>query len=462
MNHTNDLGKDKIGSLLLRLAIPAICAQVVNMLYNIVDRMYIGHIPEIGANALTGVGVAFPIIMLLSAFASLIGMGGAPRASICMGQGEEDKASQIVCNCTSCLIGLAVALTVFFLIFQEKLLLLFGASAETLSYGTSYLTIYLLGTIFVMLALGLNGFISAQGFATTSMLTTVIGAVLNIVLDPILIFGFGMGVRGAAIATVLSQAVSAIWVVKFLAGKKTRLRLQKKYMKPSLPVMLPVIALGASPFVMQATESLLNITFNISLQKFGGDTAVGAMTILASIMQLLTMPMMGLCAGAQPIIGYNFGAKQPARMRQTVKLTVLAAFGYSMLFWLAAMLLPGTLASFFTSDAALKAFTVWAMRIYFATAFVLAFQHSLQQTFIALGEAKISLFLALLRKVILLIPMILILPAFFENKVLGVFIAEPISDFISATVVVILFRKRFAQVLGRLENPIESRKTDRI
>ena len=449
--HTNDLGRDPIGPLLARLAVPAICAQVVNMLYNIVDRIYIGHIPGIGATALTGVGVAFPIIMLITAFSSLIGMGGAPRASICMGQGDDEGASRIMGGSFGALIALAVALTAFFLVFQAPLLDLFGASPDTLPYGLQYMDTYVWGTLFVMVALGMNGFISAQGFATVSMMTTIIGAALNIALDPLFIFVFGLGVRGAAVATVISQAVSAVWVVKFLSGRKTRLRLQKRYLTPRREVLLPVMALGASPFVMQATESLLSVTFNISLQKFGGDVAVGAMTILASLMQMLMMPLLGLCSGAQPILGYNFGARKPARMKRLVKLLVISAAVYAALFWLVIQLAPGLLASFFTDNAELIGFTKWSMRIYFATAFVLAFQNSLQQSFIALGEAKISLFLAMLRKIILLIPMILVLPLFFENKVFAVFLAEPVSDFVSACVVIILFKKRFSTITKQLE-----------
>lgn len=448
---TNDLGTDPIGPLLLRLAVPSICAQVVNMLYNIVDRIYIGHIEGVGAAALTGVGVTFPIIMLIAAFASLIGMGGAPRASICMGRGDDEGARHILGNCASMLTVLAVVLTVFFLLFQRPLLLLFGASADTLPYSLQYLSIYIWGTLFVMLSLGLNGFISAQGFATASMLTTVIGAVLNIVLDPLFIFTCGLGVRGAAIATVLSQAVSAAWVVRFLAGKKTKLRLQKRYFCPRKQVLLPILALGAGPFVMQSTESLLSITFNISLRTYGGDVAVGAMTILSSLIQMLNMPLVGLSMGAQPILSYNLGARNPERMRKTVRIMVVAALCYCTLFWVVVQLAPNVLASFFTSDAALKQFTAWAMRVYFATAFILAFQFTLQQAFIALGEASISLFLALLRKIILLIPMILLLPHFFTNKVFAVFLAEPVSDFISSTTVLILFKKRFSAILKSIK-----------
>lgn len=446
----NDLGSEPVGSLLFRLAVPSICAQVVNLLYNIVDRIYIGHIPGIGATALTGVGVTFPIIMLIAAFASLIGMGGAPRASIQMGQGDDGQAEEILGNCVTALLVISAALTVLFLLLQKPLLLWFGASADTLPYGLDYLGIYICGTVFVQFALGLNGFISAQGRAMVSMLTVVIGAILNIVLDPLFIFVLGMGVRGAALATVLSQAVSAFWVVKFLCGASTRLRIRKAHLRPRKDVLVPVISLGASPFVMQSTESLLSITFNISLQRFGGDLAVGAMTILTSLMQIVNMPLMGLTAGAQPIIGFNLGARHPDRMRKTVKLLTTAAFCYSMLFWLAVQLVPGVLASFFTDDPALLQFTVWAMRIYFATVFVIAFQNSLQQSFIALGEAKISLFLALLRKIILLIPMILLLPRLISDQVFAVFLAEPVSDFISASVVIILFRKRFRSIVASI------------
>ena len=290
-NRTADLGRDPVGPLLVRLALPTICAQVVNLLYNIVDRIYIGHIPETGAAALTGMGVTFPVITLISAFAALIGMGGAPRASIAMGAGEHEKAERTLGTCTAALWGLAVALTAVFLLFQRPLLVLFGASPDTLPYAMQYLNIYVLGTIFVMTALGLNGFITAQGRSSVAMKTVLIGAVLNVLLDPLFIFVFGMGVRGAAVATVLSQAVSALWVVRFLRSEKSSLRLRKEYFRLDKRLLLPAIALGASPFIMQSTESLLTVTFNVSLQKYGGDLAVGAMTILTSVSYThLTLP----------------------------------------------------------------------------------------------------------------------------------------------------------------------------
>ncbi len=320
-----DLGSDPVGPLLVRLALPTICAQVVNLLYNIVDRIYIGQIPGEGALALTGMGVTFPVITLISAFAALIGMGGAPRASIAMGAGEHEKAERTLGTCTAALWGLALVLTVLFLLFQEPLLVLFGASQDTLPYAMQYLNIYVLGTIFVMTALGLNGFITAQGKSGVAMKTVLIGAVLNVVLDPVFIFVFGMGVRGAAIATVISQAVTAAWVVKFLSGEKSTLRLRRQFFRIDRKLLLPAVALGASPFVMQSTESLLTVTFNVSLQQYGGDLAVGAMTILTSVAQMVQMPLLGLTQGAQPILSFNYGAGRPDRMKQTVKYNLLIA-----------------------------------------------------------------------------------------------------------------------------------------
>lgn len=451
---TNDLGKDPIGSLLFKLAAPAIAAQVVNMLYNIVDRMYIGHIEGIGAAALTGVGVTMPIIMLISAFSALIGMGGAPRASIKMGQQDNPGAEKILGNCFAALLTISVTLTAVFLLFGKDLLMLFGASQDTIQYAVQYMNIYVCGTIFVQLALGLNPFISTQGFATTSMMTVLIGAVINIVLDPILIFGFNMGVSGAALATILSQAVSAAWVLRFLFSKKSKLRLRKETIRITPKIIVPVLALGVSPFIMQSTESILNIVFNTSLQKHGGDMAVGAMTILASMMQLFMLPMMGLCQGAQPIIGYNFGARNNDRVRHAFKLLLACAITFVTIFWVSVMLVPNMFVSLFTSDAQLIAYGVWAVRIYMFGALVMGAQLSCQQTFIAVGQAKSSIFLALLRKVILLIPLIYILPNFFENKVFGVFVAEPVADIIAATVTVIMFSTQFKKLLLANELPV--------
>ena len=442
-----------MGRLLLRLALPAVTAQLVNMLYNIVDRIYIGHIPDVGAAALTGVGVTFPVIMVIAAFSALIGMGGAPRASIKMGQKDDAGAEEIMGNCLTVLVGISVVLTAVFLFFGRDLLLLFGASEDTIGYASSYMNIYVCGTIFVQLALGMNSFISSQGFAKTSMITVVIGAAINIALDPLFIFTFGLGVQGAALATILSQAVSAVWVMCFLRGKKTHLRIRRCYLRPKASVMLPVLALGVSPFIMQSTESLVNIALNSSLQTYGGDLAVGAMTILASLMQVLTLPIMGIAQGAQPIAGFNFGAGKNDRVRKTFKLLLISSVTFSTVLWLAMMLIPQVFISLFNNDPDLMKVTVWAVRIYMGGAFALGAQFACQQTFIAVGQAKVSLLLALLRKIVLLIPLIYILPNFFADRMFAVFLAEPVSDLLAATITVITFSLQFGKILARNKPP---------
>lgn len=447
---TDRLGTEKVGKLLFSLALPAIAAQLVNMLYNIVDRIYIGRIPEIGPLALTGVGVSFPIIILISAFAALVGMGGAPLAAIRLGAGKDEEAEKILGTSFTAMIITSTLLTVLFLLFNERLLVSFGASGETLPYALSYLNTYVLGTFFVQVALGLNAFISTQGFAKTSMLTVVIGAVINIILDPIFIFVFGLGVRGAAIASVISQGVSAIWVLYFLVGPKTKLRLSKANLGINWPILQQVLLLGISPFIMQSTESLLNITLNTSLQRFGGDLAVGSMTIIASLMQFVMLPLFGLTQGAQPIISYNFGAKQFGRVKEAFRILLVLSIGFSGLMWLAMMLKPQMFVFLFTNNLELTELTVWALRIFLSAVFVLGAQVACQQTFIALGQAKVSLFLALLRKVILLIPLIYILPYFFANKVFAVFLAEPVADFVATSVTVFVFIQRTRKLL--LEN----------
>lgn len=455
----NKMETEKIGRLLFSMAFPAIIAQIINVLYNIVDRMYIGHIPEIGAEALTGVGVTMPLIMVISAFAALVSMGGAPRASIRMGMKDKTSADKILGSCTSALVIVAVILTALVLLFGENMLMLFGASENTIGYALDYMRIYAIGTIFVQLSLGLNAFITAQGFAKISMLTVTIGAVANIILDPILIFGFGMGVKGAALATIISQAISAVWVLRFLLSKKSLLTIKKEYLKIDLNIFLPCVALGLSPFVMQATESILVITFNSSLQRYGGDLAVGAMTILSSVMQFSILPIMGLTQGAQPIISYNYGAKNLSRVKDTFILLLKSTLVYSTLLWLAVMLFPQIFAGMFTSDASLIKATVSALRIYMAVSLLLAVQISCQQTFIALGNARISIFLALLRKVILLIPLIFILPHFIGDKVTAVFLAEPIADIIAVTVTSVIFALQFKKVLGRSEAGFKNQVT---
>ena len=446
----NELGTKSIGKLLFSLSLPAIIAQLVNVLYNMVDRMYIGHIPGIGADALTGVGVTMPLILIISAFAALVSMGGAPRASIMMGKKNKDVAEKILGNCSSALVLVAAILTALVLLYGEKMLMLFGASENTIGYALEYMRIYAIGTIFVQLSLGLNAFITAQGFAKISMLTVIIGAIANIILDPILIFGFDMGVKGAALATIISQAISAIWVVLFLRSNKSLLKIKKKYLKIELKTFLPCLALGLSPFIMQSTESILIIAFNTSLQKYGGDLAVGAMTILSSVMQFSMLPLIGLTQGAQPIISYNYGAAKSSRVKRTFILLLISAMAYSTLLWALAMLFPQMFARIFTSNAQLIDVTASALRIYMASSLLLGIQISCQQTFIALGNAKVSVFLAVLRKIILLIPLIFLLPLFIENKVSAVYLAEPIADFLAVTVTAIMFISQFRKILREL------------
>ena len=429
-----DFGTGSIGKLLFSMAVPAITAQIINLLYNIVDRMYIGHIPVIGATALTGVGVTFPIITLITAFSSLIGMGGAARAAIFMGRRDNNMAEEILGNCCAALLCISVVLTTVILLFCEPLLMAFGASADTIGYGTGYLRIYAAGTIFVQIVMGLNMFITSQGFAQVGMKTTIIGAVCNIVLDPVFIFLFDMGVEGAALATIISQAVSAIWVLVFLSGKKTILRIRFSKLRLNPKIIGPVMALGVSPFIMQSTESLLSICFNTQLQRFGGDLAVGAMAILSSVMQFGMLPLMGMTQGAQPIISYNFGARNAGRVKKAFQLVLI-----------------------FSSDPALTEISVWALRIYMGTFLFFGAQIACQQTFIALGQAAVSLFLALLRKVILLIPLIFILPRFFSDQVFAVFLAEPVADLLAVLITVLMFTSRFRKILSDLhhDSPVE-------
>lgn len=460
----NDLGNDRIGSLLLRLALPAIMAQLINALYNIVDRIYIGHIPESGAIALTGVGVTFPVLMLISAFSAFIGMGGAPRVAIKMGAGKNDQAEEILGNSVVTLLILSASLTVLFLFFGKPLLMLFGASKNTIGYASTYMTIYVCGTVFVQLALGLNSFISTQGFATTSMATVIIGAVFNIVLDPLFIYVFGMGVAGAAIATVLSQAVSAIWVLRFLCSKKSKIRIRKKYFRLRRSVILPVMALGVSPFIMQSTESLVNIALNSSLQLYGGDIAVGAMTILGSVMQFCMMPLQGLTQGAQPIISFNYGAHRNDRVKQAFRYLLTVSLSYSAILWCVSMFAPQVFVAMFTSKAELFDKAVWALRIYMAGSVVFGIQIACQQTFVALGQAKVSLLMALLRKIVLLIPLVYLLPCFFADKVFAVFLAEPVADVLASlttgTVYLILIPKilrRGPESAGKKEKVVSAK-----
>ncbi|MBQ5589749.1 MAG: MATE family efflux transporter [Anaerotignum sp.] len=400
------------------MAIPAITAQIVNVLYNVVDRIYIGHIPKTGQLSLTGLGVCMPLIMLVSAFAALAGMGGAPRASIMLGKGAKEEAEKILGNCASLLFFVAVTLTLLMLFFAEPFLMKFGASENTIGYAMDYMQIYMFGTVFVQMSLGLNAFITALGFAKVSMKTTLIGAITNIILDPVFIFFFGMGVKGAALATVLSQMLSAAWVLHFLTGKKTILKLQKKNLRLEAKTILPCVLLGLSPFVMQ---------FSI-------------------------LPLSGLCQGAQPITGYNFGAGKGERVRESFGILLKSSVIYTTALWLIVMIFPRQVAMLFAGDGAFLDYTVWALRIYMALSLLMGVQLACQQTFIAIGNAKTSLFLAIYRKIILLIPLIYILPRFFEKKDMAVFLAEPVADFVAVTTTAILFARQFKRAMKELEN----------
>ena len=425
------LGTEPVGQLLRRLAIPTVIAQLVNMLYNIVDRIYIGHIPEVGSSALTGVGVCLPIILIVSAFACFTASGGAPRASIYMGRDDMDSAEKTLGGCFTLQIGISVVLTAVLLLWGRDALLAFGASENTIDYAADYLHIYAFGTLFVELTLGMNAFITAQGFAKVGMYTVLIGAAANIVLDPIFIFALGMGVRGAALATILSQALSAAWIVRFLTSDRSALRIRRRHLAPVGKIVGPMMALGVSPFIMQITESLISVVFNTGLQRYGGDMHVGAMTILQSVMQLKVVPLSGFTQGVQPIISYNYGAKQYQRVRLAIKRMALVTIPASFVISLLAMLLPTVFASLFTDDAALIALVGQTLPIYMAGMLIFGVQNCAQATFVALGQARVSLFIALLRKVILLVPLALILPAV-TGSVMGIYWAEPIADVVSA------------------------------
>lgn len=451
-DNKNFLGTEPIGKLLLKLSIPTVIAQLINMLYNIVDRIYIGHIPVEGSLALTGVGVCMPIIMIVSAFAALVSSGGAPRASIYMGKQDNDSAEQILGNCFSLQIVVSLLLTVILLIFGEDLLLAFGASENTIRYAVDYMQIYAFGTLFVQLTLGMNAFITAQGFTKVSMLSVLIGAICNIVLDPVFIFGFHMGVKGAALATVLSQAISTIWVVLFLCGKKTQIRLRKTYLLLKAKVIVPCVALGLAAFIMQASESIVSVCFNSSLLRYGGDIAVGAMTILTSVMQFAMLPLQGIAQGAQPVSSYNYGARNADRVKKTFRLLLITCLTYSVLLWAAVELIPGAFVSIFTSDTALIDFTAPMLRIYLGGLFLFGIQIACQMTFTSLGKAVNSIVVAVVRKFVLLIPLIYIMPHLVSNPTVGVYMAEPIADIIAVTFTSILFAVQFKKALAEIQS----------
>lgn len=447
-NDKEFLGKEPLGKLLFRLALPTVTAQLINMLYNIVDRIYIGHMPGDGALALTGVGVCLPLILIVSAFAALVGAGGAPRATIFMGRKDYDKAEKTLGNCFAMQIIISAILTIVLLIWNEDLLLAFGASENTIGYATSYMDIYAVGTIFVEITLGMNYFITAQGFAKTGMLSVVIGAVANIILDPIFIFGFDMGVQGAALATVISQGLSTLWVLAFLFGKKTFLRIRKSTMRLEKAIAIPALSLGAATFIMQASESVINICYNSSLLKYGGDIAVGAMTILSSVMQFAMLPLQGLGQGAQPILSYNFGARNKGRVKKAYFLLLRVSLIYAFILWLSVMLFPSVFARMFTSDSALIDFTAPVLRVYMAVSVLFGIQIACQMTFTSLGNARSSMIVAILRKFVLLIPLMYILPhVFTSDQTMAVFLAEPVADFVAVLCTSVIFFFEFRKAL---------------
>ncbi|MGN0773236.1 MAG: MATE family efflux transporter [Candidatus Ventricola sp.] len=444
------LGTEPVGRLLLRLSVPTVAAQLINMLYNIVDRIYIGHMPGSGNLALTGVGVCMPIILFVSAFAALIGAGGAPRASIFMGKGDPDSAERTLGGCFTLQAVVSLILTALLLLFAEPMLMAFGASENTIGYAADYMSVYALGTIFVQLTLSMNAYITAQGFARTGMYTVLIGAVLNIVLDPLFIFVLNLGVRGAALATILSQGVSCVWVVSFLCSKKSTIRIRRKNLRVRKEIVLPCIALGAAPFIMQASESVISVCFNSSLLRYGGDVAVGAMTILTSVMQFAMLPLQGLAQGAQPITSFNFGARNVSRVKQTFRLLLTVSLIYSVSLWALIQLFPQAFASLFTSDAALLAFSAKALRVYCGALFIFGIQLSCQMTFVAIGYAKSSILVAVMRKFVLLLPLIYIMPRLVSNPVMGVYLAEPVADTLAVLFTIALFGSQFKKAIASM------------
>ena len=453
MEKNNDfLGTEPIGKLLFRLAVPTVAAQLINMLYNIVDRIYIGHMPLDGKLALTGVGICMPLIMIVSAFAALISSGGAPWASIYLGEGNHRAAEKTLGACFGLQLLISAVLTVLLLMFDRPLLMAFGASENTIGYALDYMNIYAVGTVFVQLTLGMNAFITAQGFARTGMTTVLIGAVCNIVLDPVFIYGFGMGVQGAALATILSQGLSCLWVMRFLLGKKTVLRLKKEHIRLEFRVIAPCLTLGLAPFIMQSTECLVSVCFNASLLRYGGDIAVGAMTILTSVMQFAMMPLQGLAAGSQPITGYNFGARNHGRVRKTFFLLLRVSLIYSFLLWGLIELFPGIFAGMFTPDAELLAFTARALRIYCAVLCLFGIQVTCQMTLVSIGSAGASILVACMRKIVLLMPLIFLMPLWMQDRVTAVYLAEPVADFCAVSFTAVLFAFRFRKALKSLKN----------
>lgn len=447
----NELETGNIKPLIFKLAVPTILAQLVNLLYNIVDRIYVGRIPQTGSLSLAGLGVTFPILMLIAAFAALAGMGGASRAAIAMGEKNNKKAELILGNSTSLLLIFSAVLTVVFMVFKEPILLRFGASENTLPYASDYITIYLIGTVFVQLALGLNAFITNQGFTRMSMATVCIGAALNILLDPLFIYVFDMGVRGAAVATIISQAVSCAWVLWFLCkSRRSILKIRILNLRLNLNVVGSILSLGISPFIMQFTECLIQLTFNNGMLRYGNDMYVALMSILFSMMQLVWMPIGGMSQGVQPIIGYNYGAQNFARVKQAFRILFVCNITFSLMIVTLVELFPGVFLGMFTNDAEIINMGIPAVRVFLIGMSIMGAQSACQNTFLALGEAKTSLFLAFLRKIILLLPLALILPKIAGLGVWGIILAEPISDIIAVTVTTTMYIVRSRKLLRQI------------
>jgi putative MATE family efflux protein len=447
------LGTAPVGKLLFRLALPTVVAQLINMLYNVVDRIYIGHMPGDGDLALTGVGVCMPLIMIVSAFAALVSSGGAPRASIHMGKGENDTAERILGGCFTLQLMISAVLTAVLLIWGRPLLLAFGASENTIEYAASYMSVYALGTVFVQLTLGMNAFVTAQGFTKVSMISVIIGAVTNIALDPLFIYALDMGVRGAALATILSQALSCVWVISFLLSQRSILRIKSRNLTLAPRILLPCLALGTATFVMQASESVISVCFNSSLLRYGGDIAVGAMTILTSVMQFALLPLQGIAQGAQPILGYNYGAKNAPRVKKTYRILLVTCLTYSLTICALVLLFPRAFASVFTPDEALLDFTARVLPVYFFGVGIFGIQIACQMTFVSLGNAPSSVLVAVMRKFILLVPLIYIVPHLVEDPTLGVYLAEPIADVLAVAFTAVLFLFQFKKALKAIETP---------
>lgn len=448
MTNEEKLGSAPLFRLMMSMGIPTLVAQIINLLYNIIDRIYIGHIPEVGATALTGVGLALPMIVIISAFSAFVGAGGAPLSAIALGRGKKEEAERILGNGFSLLLVFSAFLMILFFIIKRPVLFLIGASDATFPFADEYMTIYIFGTLFVQISLGMNPYITAQGCSRTAMLSVLIGAVLNIALDPLFIFGFGMGIRGAALATVISQFVSAVWVLRFLTRKERAMGIRKNYLKIRGKIVAKIMSLGVAPFIMQATESFISIVMNSGLQRYGGDMYVGTLTIMQSVMQFVSIPVSGFTQGVQPIMSYNFGAGNIERVKKTYFTMLGIVMSYTILLTISIIAIPGIFARMFTDSSELISLVEKILPVFVCGMLVFGVQMSSQTTFLALGQARISLFIALLRKVILLIPLAIILPKL-TGDVMFIYYAEPISDVTSALTCGILFACLFGKILKR-------------